>query len=866
LSDAAEGLRKVLDLERRRKFADTSVIGGLDRYLLRFASDSGLSPGHGFSRVLQALPPGGYRALHPVQRRRVVEELLKAVDAEPLSGSALDSDGEREGARPDARSPGRIIEFPAAVAQPVPRSDSGAPGAPSRESAREGKDGSRAAAPALPTAIGRLDSPVTVLKGVSKGTAAKLKRLHVETVEDYLFHFPVRYDEYPPATPVTRLRPGEHQTIIGHVWSSGASVVGRRKVTEAIINDGTGSIRVIWWSGPWVARRLYEGMKVALSGKVTAFRGRLQMENPEFGDPKDESLRSRRIVPVYPSTRNLEQRDILLLKEQAVRGFAGKLPETLPEELRSRLRLPQAPEAMRRVHLPDTREHAEAGTRRFAFEELLVVELGVIKRRREWQTSGSAPVLAMPDVLLAGFIASLLFAMTSAQRRAIDVILADINRDVPMSRLLEGDVGSGKTVVAAAALLAAVASGYQGAIMAPTEILAEQHSKTFVKLLSERGRGKEAGGVEGAWFQEGGPGYLTLRPPYLDRPVSVALLRGSLKAAEKSAAREAIGSGQVDIAVGTHALIQGDVEFSRLGLVVVDEQHRFGVEQRAALREKGGTPHVLVMTATPIPRTLALTVYGDLDITVLDEMPPGRPETKTYRVPPRQRESAYKFVRDKVAEGRQAYIICPLVDESETNQTKAAVQEYERLARDVFPDLRLGLLHGRMTPGEKDATMRAFRDGELDILVSTAVVEVGIDVPNATVILIESADRFGLTQLHQFRGRVRRSELPSTCLLLFDEPSEEGEERLRVMESTTDGFKVAEEDLRLRGPGEYFGTRQSGLPDLRVAKLTDTELIQLAKDEATAILDADPELSQPEHAALGARVRTLWDRLSAEVS
>jgi ATP-dependent DNA helicase RecG len=791
----------------------------------------------------------------------VVEELLKAVEAEPPSRT--EANGDKQAAtiidfpKDPTSGPSATAETSSAAAAPV----TAAP----RETARQAR------AATVPTVIGRLDSPVTVLKGVSKGMAGKLKRLNIETVDDFLFHFPSRYDEYPPATAMDRLRPGEHQTIIGHVWSSGPSVIGgRKKVTEAIVNDGTGSIRVIWWSGPWVARKLYDGMKVAFSGKVTAYRGRLQMENPEFGDPKDESLRTRRVVPVYPSTKNLEQRDILSLKEQAVRSFAGKLPEMLPESLRTRLGLPPSAEAMREVHLPASRETAEEATRRFALEELLIVELGVVKRRREWQTSGAAPVLAIAGELREGFVRSLPFEMTFGQLRAIDVILGDIGRDVPMARLLEGDVGSGKTVVAATALVGAVASGYQGAIMAPTEILAEQHFKTFVRLLGAEIGNRKAenanGEIEGVWFQEGGPGYLTLRPPYLDRPVNVALLRGSLKAAEKSAVRDAIASGQVDIAVGTHALIQGDVEFSRLGLVVVDEQHRFGVEQRAALREKGGTPHVLVMTATPIPRTLALTVYGDLDITVLDEMPPGRPETKTYRVPPRQRESAYKFVRDKVAEGRQAYIICPLVEESESIQTKAAVQEYERLARDVFPDLRLGLLHGRMTPAEKDTTMRAFRDGELDILVSTAVVEVGIDVPNATVILIEGADRFGLTQLHQFRGRVRRSELPSWCLLLHDELSEEGEKRLHIVETTRDGFKLAEADLEMRGPGEYFGTRQSGLPDLRVAKLTDTKLIALAKDEATAMLDADPELERPEHAALGERVRALWDRLSAEVS
>jgi ATP-dependent DNA helicase RecG len=420
-----------------------------------------------------------------------------------------------------------------------------------------------------------------------------------------------------------------------------------------------------------------------------------------------------------------------------------------------------------------------------------------------------------------------------------------------MNRLLEGDVGSGKTVVAATALLAAVASGYQGAIMAPTEVLAEQHYRTFCTLLSD--------GEEGLWRE-------VFSPRYLDRPLRVTLLRGSLRTAEKGAAQDRIARGETDIAIGTQALIQGEVSFQRLGLVVVDEQHRFGVEQRAALRQKGASPHVLVMTATPIPRTLALTVYGDLDLTVLDEMPPGRPPVKTHRLRPDQRQQAYDFLHKHVDAGRQAYVICPLVEESEAVAARAAVQEHERLCSEVFPDLRVGLLHGRMTPGEKDVVMRAFRDGGLDVLVSTAVVEVGIDVPNATVMLVEGADRFGLAQLHQFRGRVRRSSEQAYCLLLSENPSEEAQERLRIMEAIHDGFELAEEDLRLRGPGEYFGTRQSGLPDLKVARLTDVALIERARAEATRMLEADPELERPEHAALAVRVRELWGRITAEAS
>lgn len=421
-----------------------------------------------------------------------------------------------------------------------------------------------------------------------------------------------------------------------------------------------------------------------------------------------------------------------------------------------------------------------------------------------------------------------------------------------MSRLLEGDVGSGKTVVAAVALLAAVASGYQGAIMAPTEVLAEQHYRTFCSLFS-------GGDEEGLWRD-------VFSPEYLKKPLRITLLRGSLKPSEKATAQESIARGETDIAIGTQALAQSEVSFQRLGFVVVDEQHRFGVEQRAALRQKGVCPHTLVMTATPIPRTLALTVYGDLDITVLDEMPPGRPPVKTYRLRPDQRQQAYDFLRKQVGAGRQAYVICPLVEESEAVAARAAVQEYERLCSDVFPDLRLGLLHGRMTPGEKDAVMREFRDGGLHMLVSTAVVEVGIDVRNATVMLVEGADRFGLAQLHQFRGRVRRSSEQAYCLLLSENPSEEAQERLHIMETTHDGFKLAEEDLRIRGPGEYFGTRQSGLPDLKVARLTDVAFIEQARAEAIRLLEADPEMEQPQHRALAARMEELWGRVTAEVS
>ena len=830
-----EGLRKILALERQKKFTDAAVVGGLDAFLLRFVQDNGIAHSHPVSRVLQSLPPGGYRALHAIQRARVIAELLKASQ----NGASIPPP-----LPPDSTPKNRVLEFPRPAARPArPRVV-----APKTVDAPGQK------------IVGTIDSPISALK-LKRPDEEKFRKLGVQTIRDLLLHFPSRYHDYSEARPIAKLEYGEEQTVIGTVFSAAPRMIGRsRRGTEAVISDDTGTLRVIWWGQTWVARGLRTGAKVALSGKVSAFKGRMQMENPEIEPLDDESLQSRRLIPVYPSTEGLFQKTVRSAIKDAL-SFAGAMDDILPPALSKRLKVMPPAEALRQVHFPSSLENAEKARDRFGFEELLFIELGVVRRRREWQGVGGAPKLAFSQ--LDGFLMSLSFELTKSQAKAVREVLEDIADETPMTRLLEGDVGSGKTVVAAAALLAAVASGYQGAIMAPTEILAEQHFRTFTGILGER---SDEPGVDGPWFEAAAPGYTVVKPAFFDREIGVALLTGSLKAAEKNETQAAIARGEVHIAIGTHALLQQGVSFDRLGLAVIDEQHRFGVEQRASLREKGGSPHILVMTATPIPRTLALTVYGDLDITVLNEMPPGRPTVKTYRVLPYRRQEAFDFVRKKVTEGRQAYVICPLVEESASIEAKAAVQEYERLSRDVFPELRLGLLHGRMSVGDKDAVMRSFRDHEIDILVSTSVVEVGVDVPNATVILIEGAERFGLSQLHQFRGRVRRSQEQGYCFLLSDNPSPESEERLAIMETTDNGFDLAEHDLRIRGPGEYFGTRQSGMPDLRIAKLTDIEMIETARREATQLLDDDPQLELPEHAALAARVSALWDRLSSEVS
>jgi ATP-dependent DNA helicase RecG len=699
-----------------------------------------------------------------------------------------------------------------------------------------------------------VDAPITVVRGISSSLATKFKRLGVLTVRDLLYFFPHRHLDYSQVQSISQLSEGPEQTIIANVWQAQVTMLGGRRGAEAIVGDETGNVRVVWFNQPYLAQKLATNTRIVLSGRVSLFQGRHVFESPEWELLESKELiHTGRLVPLYPLTQGLRPRQVRKLMKEVVDQWAWKMGDFLPSELKERHNLLRLPQAIIQSHFPEDETVKDKARIRLAFDEFFLLQLGVLNKKRDWQESQPGNTFGADTPVVDTFLRSLPFELTMAQQRVLRELLADSQKPKPMSRLLQGEVGSGKTVVATAALLTAAANGYQGAFMAPTEILAEQHFATVCQLLSRVSSQEERG-------------YLCSYPGLLTRPLNVALLIGDINHATKQELHQNISAGDIDIVIGTHALIQKEVEFHRLGLVAIDEQHRFGVLQRSALRQKGFNPHVLVMTATPIPRTLALTLYGDLDLSVIDQLPPGRQVIKTKWLKPAQRESAYSFINRQVASGRQAFIICPLVEESEVIEARAAVAEYERLSREVFLELRLGLLHGRMSAAEKEEVMRRFRSGELNILVSTPVVEVGIDVPNATVMLVESADRFGLSQLHQFRGRVGRGQEQSYCIFLAENPSEVGRERLDIIEKIQDGFELAEEDLKLRGPGEFFGTRQSGLPDLRMAKLSDMSLLELARSEAIRLFEEDPALQKPEHHLLLRELARIWPAEDGEWS
>ena len=848
-------LSKVLKQEQSKGCADRVVFGGLDAFLSRWMEANAAKLPTAQADRLDAIGPGrrSYAAMTLDERRAFVAALLAwASDVSgprPPAPSPDAGEGETKKARatPLSLPTKRVIPSGLPPQSPSVEGASGRKGGRAKPQRPRAPVAGRSRVQPGPStegqpASGLLDRPIAALGGVHSATVAKFHKLGVRTVREMLYFFPYRHNDFAHMKSVAELELGRDQTVVVSVWeASEARLRSGRKATEAVVGDATGNMRVIWYNQPYLAQRLRPNTRVVLSGRITVdFRGRRVFESPEYeivDQETDDLIHTGRLVPVYPLTAGLPARTARRLVKSAVDRFAPALADFLPDAIRERDALLPLPEAVRQAHYPDSMEGNDLARRRLAFDELFLMQIAVMGRKQQWQQEKGNPLPVNREVLDA-FLKALPFPLTGAQRRVLDDVLADMARERPMSRLLQGDVGSGKTVVALAALLTAIANGFQGALMAPTEVLAEQHFLTVRRLLGRLPRAEERD---------------NLLVTYLDpwpNPIVVGLLTSATTKKQKAELYKRVAAGAVHLLVGTHALIQEGVAFERLGLAVVDEQHRFGVEQRSALRQKGYNPHLLAMTATPIPRTLALTVYGDLDLSVIDEMPPGRQRVRTRAIGPDKREAAYRFIREQVSQGRQAFTICPLIEESEAIEAKAAVKEFQRLSVDVFPDLRVGLLHGRMSSRDKEEVMRRFREGELHILVSTAVVEVGIDVPNATVMLIEGADRFGLAQLHQFRGRVGRGEHASYCVLVSDSPSEEARERLAVMETTHDGFKLAEEDLRLRGPGEFFGTRQSGLPDLRMARLSDLPLLETARKEAQRLFDADPRLARAEHRLL----------------
>ena len=670
------------------------------------------------------------------------------------------------------------------------------------------------------------DTPVRYLKGVGPKTAERFEKLGILTLSDLLCHYPRRYLDFSKPYSIAEAPSDTECVVKAEVFAKpgGRILPGGRRMERITAGDDVSSLEITWFNNPYAAQKLELGQEYYFQGIVTGGMLRRQMVNPQVRT--DAQVKSSPFEAIYPQTEGLTSSAIAKCVRQLL-PHAELLPDPLPPEMLKKYRLLSKADAVRAIHCPATEEEAFAARRRLIYEELLVLQLGIGRMKNHGAASTGAP---MKKADASPFWESLPFSPTGAQRRAVEEILTDMSDETSMNRLLQGDVGSGKTLVAAAAIWACIRAGYQAALLAPTEILASQHAENLNRLLSPFG-------------------------------MRVALLTGGMKAAPRRTTLAAIRDDEADLIVGTHAILSEGVEFARLGLAVVDEQHRFGVRQRGLLAEKAANPHLLVMSATPIPRTLGLLMYGDLDISILDELPPGRKPVKTRCITGKKRADLYGFLDREIDSGRQVYIVCPAIEDAGGSGLNAVKSYYEDIAKAYLPDRRVGLMHGKLKPKEKAEVMDDFKSGRLDALVSTTVIEVGVDVPNATVMVIENAERYGLSALHQLRGRVGRGAAESWCFLVSDNASESVQKRLKFLCSTSDGFAVAQYDLETRGPGDFFGSRQHGLPTLQIADLmNDTRTLHAAQSEAVALLAEDPLLERPEHALLARQVEQMFDK------
>ncbi len=682
--------------------------------------------------------------------------------------------------------------------------------------------------------MNKFDTQIQYLKGVGPKRASIFRKMGIMTLGDLLFHLPRAYEDRTKTIKIQEGVIGEKQSFVLEVTGSPTVSRPRRglSILQVPVRDSTGEAVMVWFNQDYLKKTFSPGQVYIVYGKLSFNRYQVQILNPDFKLWSPDHVGS--VTPIYPLTDGISNNEMKKIVAQALSEINDDIKSVVPKTYSIKRKLPSKLDSLIGIHFPKNLNHAEISRRALAYEELLLLQIGLL-----WfKNKGGAELEGIKFKNVRGlekFIIDLPYKLTAAQIRVIQEIISDMTSNKRMNRLVQGDVGSGKTVVSAAAMVLAVLNGYQATMMAPTEILADQHFETLKDLLK-------------------------------NMPIKIGLLKGSMSLKSRESILNQISNGEVDIVIGTHALIQDSVKFKRLGLAITDEQHRFGVRQRIDLSDKGDLPDMLIMTATPIPRTLALILYGDLDISIIDELPPGRKLIETYAVGSDMEDRIFSFIRKQIIEGRQAYVVCPLIEEQEKQDLLSAEKTYERLTSDIFPDFNIGLIHGRMGQAEKEASMRSFKTGEMDILVSTTVIEVGVNVPNANIMLILNAERFGLAQLHQLRGRIGRGKYKSYCILINDSSNSTARERMRMLQSTSDGFKISEKDLELRGPGEFFGTKQHGLPQLKAANLLkDMDVLKTAQEDAIQIISQDPELLSEENALIKAYIQDIFRKLQEEI-